>query len=389
MSSEKRSNLMQCIKCKKEIPSGSTFCNHCGKKQATEKRRSRKRANGQGSVYKLPGNRAKPYAVVLPATYDYNGGKKQSYYGYYTTKTEALNALNDVISKGVTDNIGLSLTQIFNEWKTLKFRELSKSAVSNYNAAFKFFEPIKDKKFKDIKAVDVQEVIDHAVEQKKKRATCEKIRSLYSQLCQYAMSIDLITQNYAKFLKLPSIDKKEKEIFTPEEISCFKAAASESDTAKIVMILIYTGMRINELFLMKKQNVYLESECPYMIGGLKTDAGKDRVLPLHSRIVPYIDYFMSQPGAYLISNSKGGMKSYRNFKDREYYPLLDTLGIDRQKTLHCTRHTFATALQAQGTAPEDIIKLMGHTDYSTTTENYVHQQLDQLSKAVQRLTFCK
>lgn len=378
---------MQCIKCKKEIPSGSIYCNHCGKKQTTEKRRSRKRANGQGSVRKLSGNRSKPWAVVLPAQYTDTGKELRTYLSYHPTKTEALNALNAVIAKGVSGAECYTLRQIYEEWERLKFRDLTRSSKDAYRAAYQYFEPLENRKFKDIKAVDVQEVIDHAVEQKKKRATCEKIRSLYSQLCQYAMSIDLITQNYAKFLKLPSIDKKEKEIFTPEEIGRFKVAASESDTAKIVMILIYTGMRINELFLMKKQSVHLEAECPYMIGGLKTDAGKDRVLPFHPQIVPYIDYFMSQPGAYLISNSKGGMKSYRNFKDREYYPLLDTLGIDRTKTLHCTRHTFATALQAQGTAPEDIIKLMGHTDYSTTTENYVHQQLGQLSEAVRKLSF--
>ena len=380
---------MQCIKCKKEIPDGSAFCNYCGKKQATEKRRSRKRANGQGSVIKLSGNRTKPWAVTLPATYDNAGNKKQSYYGYYTSKTAALNALNAVIAKGVSGAECCDLKQIYSEWKTQKFRDLTKSSIGAYEAAYQYLEPLESRKFKDIKAVDVQKIVDHAAESGKKRATCEKIRSLYSQLCQYAMSIDLITQNYAKFLKLPSMDKKEKEIFTPEEIKRFESAASENDTAKIVMILIYTGMRINELFLMKKQNVHLEAEFPYMIGGLKTDAGKDRILPLHSRIVPYIDYFMSQSGTYLISNSKGGMKSYRNFKDREYYPLLDTLGIDCTKTLHCTRHTFATALQAQGTAPENIIKLMGHSDYSTTTENYVHQQLDQLSKAIQRLAFCK
>jgi integrase len=375
---------MICIKCKKAIPDGSTFCNFCGKKQTAEKRRSRKRANKQGSVYKLSGNRAKPYAVVLPATYDSEGNKKQSYYGYYATKTEALNALNDVISKGVTDNIGLSLTQIFNEWKTLKFRELSKSAVSNYNAAFKFFEPIKDKKFKDIRAIDVQQLVDSAVELGKSRATCEKIRNLYSQLCQYAMSIDLITQNYAKFLVMPTMEKAEKEPFTPEEVEKIAAAAEYDETAMIIMIFFYTGFRINELFQLTKENVHLENDIPYFVGGMKTEAGKDRIIPIHSKILPYVKHFAQKDSKYLIPNTKGGMTHYRRFKDDRYFPLLEKLGIKR-RTPHCTRHTFATGLQAKDTKPEDIIRLMGHTDYKTTTENYIHQQLEQLKKSIENL----
>lgn len=375
---------MQCIKCKKEIPDGSTFCNFCGKKQTAEKRRSRRRANGQGSVIKLSGNRTKPYAVMLPASYDDNGNKKQRYYGYYSTKTEALNVLNELITRGVNDNIGLSLSQTYEEWSSLKFRELSKSAVSNYNAAYKFFQPLRDKKFKDIRAIDVQQIVDSAVELGKSRATCEKIRNLYSQLCQYAMSIDLITQNYAKFLVMPAMEKAEKEPFTPEEVEKIAVAAEYDETAMIIMIFFYTGFRINELFQLTKENVHLENDIPYFVGGMKTEAGKNRIIPIHSRILPYVKHFAQKESKYLIPNTKGGMTHYRRFKDDRYFPLLEKLGIKR-RTPHCTRHTFATGLQAKDTKPEDIIRLMGHTDYKTTTENYIHQQLEQLKKSIENL----
>ena len=61
---------MLCVKCKKEITEGSLFCNWCGKKQTAEKKRSRKRANSQGSVYKLSSNRTKPWIAMLPCKYD-------------------------------------------------------------------------------------------------------------------------------------------------------------------------------------------------------------------------------------------------------------------------------------------------------------------------------
>lgn len=49
-----------CVKCHADLPESAHFCPYCGKKQVTEKKH-RKRANGTGSIYKLPGNRAKPW----------------------------------------------------------------------------------------------------------------------------------------------------------------------------------------------------------------------------------------------------------------------------------------------------------------------------------------
>lgn len=64
--------------------------------------------------------------------------------------------------------------------------------------------------------------------------------------------------------------------------------------------------------------------------------------------------------------------------------LLERLGITR-KSPHSTRHTFATLLQAKGAKPEDLIKVIGHADYETTTENYIHQNIDKLSEMIELL----
>lgn len=45
---------MKCIKCKKEIPDESLYCNYCGKKQERPEKNIKSRCNGQGTVYKRP-----------------------------------------------------------------------------------------------------------------------------------------------------------------------------------------------------------------------------------------------------------------------------------------------------------------------------------------------
>ena len=73
---------------------------------------------------------------------------------------------------------------------------------------------------------------------------------------------------------------------------------------------------------------------------------------------------------------------------RNYYPYLKKLGIPK-KTPHSTRHTFATMLQACGAKPEDLIKVIGHADYETTTENYIHQDISKLADMVELLKIDK
>lgn len=197
------------------------------------------------------------------------------------------------------------------------------------------------------------------------------------------MSQDIISQNYAQFLKMPKSDKKEKEIFSTSDIKILLSHDSD-ETAMIILMLIFSGMRIGELFDIKKENVYLDDVPPRIIGGKKTEAGTNRIIPIHSQILKYIKYFYDKPGKYLISNSQGQRMSENNFRNREYYPYLEDHNIEK-KSPHSTRHTFATMLQAEGAKPEDLIRVIGHTDYKTTTENYIHQDITKLSEMIEKL----
>ncbi|MEG2834368.1 MAG: tyrosine-type recombinase/integrase, partial [Ruthenibacterium sp.] len=84
--------------------------------------------------------------------------------------------------------------------------------------------------------------------------------------------------------------------------------------------------------------------------------------------------------AYLLTTGSGTIMNVGNFRSRDYYPLLEKLNIPK-KSPHCTRHTFASLMAVAGARPEDLQKIIGHANYSTTAEIYIHADVEQLQKS--------
>jgi len=143
-------------------------------------------------------------------------------------------------------------------------------------------------------------------------------------------------------------------------------------------MLIYTGMRIGELFSLPLEDYH----DTYVVGGEKTDAGRNRVIPIRPEGRGYFSYFATQATGALLLSGFTGDKVVANFRRRNYYPLLDKLDIDR-KSPHATRHTYASRARKAGMPPEILQKILGHADYNTTANIYVHTDVDELIRAVE------
>lgn len=388
---------MNCKKCKREIPEKSIFCPWCGKRQ-TPATHPNKRANGMGSVYKLNGRKSKPWAASVTV------GKERIFLGTYATETEAKRAVESAQINGVSTKNTYTLETLYTEWSDVHFRDLSASGEQGYKTAWKYLQPIAKMKVRELRTTHFQDCIDECAQQFS-RAQCEKIRQLASQLCKKAMEYDLINKNYAQFLSLPKEQTKERAIFTKQEISLLKQHDSD-ERARIILTLIYTGFRPNELFSVTLDNVNLAKG--YIIGGSKTEAGMNRKVPIHPSIQPYIEDWYAKGTSvakvvslnqFLIVNQRGGKMDLKNFRSRQFYPLLLELGIlelpKGQKafskeypprlTPYCTRHTFASLASAAGIKPEILQEIMGHEDYSTTVNYYEHFEIDELQKEFDKL----
>ena len=358
---------MNCVKCKAALPEGAIYCPMCGKKQVPEKRKALKRANGTGTVYKLQGRRKRPWVAA----------KNKVVIGYYERKTDALETLERLSGKDLTERYNMTFSEVFEAWKVEHYKEIGPKGVESYDRAFAVFSPIHEKKFRDLRTADFQSVLD--AHMKKSHSTVSKYKQLLTQMSQWAIREEICTTNFAKFVRLPENTRKEKEIFSDADIA--KLERDGSETAKIILMLIYTGMRIGELFYLPLQDYYEN----YVIGGEKTEAGRNRIIPIRPEGRPYFEYFAAQADGPLLLSGYVGQHVPQNFAKRDFHPLLKKLGIER-KTPHSTRHTYASWARKNGMPPEVLQKILGHANYTTTANIYVHTDAEELISVVNSIS---
>ncbi len=375
--------MANCIRCRREIPEGSLFCNFCGKKQGGEaapQKRKRRRPRGTGSVYKIGGTRARPWVAV---------DSTKTVLGCYATSGEAVLALDEHNASTVPrERRNYTLRDVYEAWRPNHFSRIGPSGQYSYTSAFQRAEPLHDRRMADLKTEDYQSVIDSATAAGLSRSLCEKQRQLFSQLCQYAMQQDIINKNYASFLVLPTPTAPKDRVLTTEEIGMIREKLNDrrlGETAKIAITLIYTGLRINELLLARVENVHLEER--YMVGGEKTEAGRNRIIPLHREILPFIQGWVSgRTEGWLIATASGNHKTSDNVR-KSFSSLMAACGI-KGVTPHTCRHTAATYMVKAGIPPEALKQILGHRDFSTTVNIYTHTRAADLVAQLDTLKIC-
>lgn len=375
---------MLCKKCKKEIPDGSVFCNHCGKKQTVTAAKHRKRAHGSGTIRK--DTRYKnPYIAIAPST---RNGAGRTYIGAYPDMKTAQAALEEYIKNGRPQLYGASLADVYNLWSDIHYREIQTPEA--WRSYWKWYEPLYDMKISELRTAHFQEIVNKA----KSKATAEKLKSIVMMICRYALENDIINKNYAEFIKIPKFEKKEKVIFTADQINTLWQHTNDK-RVQVILAMIYMGFRIGEIVSLTADNVHLEEG--YVIGGIKTEAGIDRVIPFPPSIPEIKDYFRQWIGE---SNTSTIIPATEKmFRDRWFYPVLNELGMVSGKcikgqwsfedkshlTPHSTRHTFASLSASAGMRPENLQKIIGHADYSTTADIYIHKDVSELINEMSKL----
>lgn len=348
-----------------------------------------KRANGSGSIVKLSGNRRRPYAVRVSCRDKYGKIKQValSYHSKAAEAQEALDAYNRSRAAGLAaapDQLEMTVMQVYEGWSGREFKRLGPASVTSYKAAWnKRVSRFAGQKMRNMTLDQWQSILDEDEENSLSQSLINNDAMLIKALYRYSMERDIVAKDYSKYLDIPSVDaKRKRDAFSDLQMAQLEQLAREgfpwADTA---LMLCYTGFRISE-FLELTPFSYHADEC-YLQGGKKTRAGKDRIVPVHPKIKPYLLAWLKKGGSTIISMD-GEPMTAQQYRMVAFPAIAEALGIP-EATPHWCRHTFATRLHAAGVDELTIKWLIGHSTESNITQHYTHATIEQLERAMRKL----
>lgn len=182
---------------------------HTNQKELNLMRTSKKlkTPNSYGGVVKMSNanRRRKPYMVRITTGYEINektGKSTQKYaiIGYAKTREEGLQMLARYHEQPFDLEVGnLTFREIYEAWSTPKYENASRSTINGHRAAYNTCTILYERTFRDLKAGDLQKVIDTCG---KNYPTLKNIKILFNQLYNYAMKNDLCSKDYSRYVDI-------------------------------------------------------------------------------------------------------------------------------------------------------------------------------------------
>lgn len=360
----------------------------------SRKRKTLRLPNGYGSVIKMSNSNRRrcPYQVRITLGYEINektGKSKQKYgiIGYTRTKEEGFQLLAKYHDKPYDLSQGNpTFREIYEKWSEYKYQDASQSTITGYRAAFNACSLIYEYTFRDLTANDLQRVIDTCG---KNIPTLKNIKVLFNQLYAYAIKNNLCSVDYAKYVDLSKYKDKnpnqeDRQPFTKEQIDLLWKN-SKDPYYQMILILIYTGVRINELLNLKKENVDLDKHYFKVISS-KTQSGI-RNVPIGTKILPFFkQWYDSSECEYVFHTPEQKRFLYRNYYDAYFNSLMVRHGF--HQTPHCCRHTCVSLLAEAQVSMTYQKLIVGHKGAMSLTESvYTHIEMSELIKAIDSMYY--
>lgn len=360
--------------------------------------------NGYGGISYLGDNRRNPFRVRITSGWEYNektGKYKQNYstLGYFPTRKAAMIALAKYNESPYDiDASKVTFGEVYEKWYTSIAPNSTQSQLYSISAASKKFEELFDIKMTDIRKKHLQKVFDDNSELS--ISMQDKMKVFLNKLFKYCMEYEIIQKDYSKFVTKTAENKKESihKNFTDEEIKTLwdniglgvPLRFSNKDIRDVypvdtILILIYTGMRPGELLQIENSNINLDER--YMIGGFKTEAGKDRIIPIHDDIFSLVEKRYNEGGKWFVKYKTDDPPKLDQFRTYLFDPIIEKLNMTHLP--HDGRHTFATYANKSEVNPMMVKRIMGHAIDDITQNVYTHVTPQEIVEAVNNITFIK
>lgn len=408
--------LTQCPECELPVSDKATACPHCGyplkpsekQKKPRKSNKRRRLPNGFGQISEIKNrNLRNPFRAMVTVGKTPDGKpicKPLKPESYFATYNDAYAALVEYNKNPYDLEPSITMQELYDKWlpeyeKTVKSTKSATSAWAYCSGVYKM-------RVMDIRARHVKGCMEEGVavirgkEQHPTATMKNQIKSLFNMLLDYALEYELVDRNYSRTFNLTEETvkeiqsvKKEHIAFTDEEMDLLWANASSKQGVDILLIQCYSGWRPQELGLLELKDVDLENWT--FRGGMKTDAGENRVIPIHSRIQDLVLRKYQEAEAlgspYLLNWADSNNRNRKNLKltyaryQKAFERIRDELKLDPNHRPHDGRTHFVTTAKRYGVDEYAIKYMVGHKISDITEKVYTRREFAWLREEIEKI----
>lgn len=409
--------LIKCPECELQVSDKAANCPHCGypmksvAPQRPRKSNKRKRLpNGFGQISEIKGrNLRKPFRAMVSVSKDSQGKpivKPLKPESYFETYNDAYMALVEYNRNPYDLNSDITVKELYEKWTEEYFKTLaSDSGVRTIKNSWSYCSSLYDMRAKDLRARHIKGVMEDGVaiirgEERTPTAGIKaRIKSMFNLMMDYGLEYEIVDRNYARTFDVSDEIVKEQEEarrghipYTDSEMQTLWDNVDKVLWVDVAIIQCYSGWRPQELGLIELANVDLENWT--FTGGMKTEAGRERLVPIHSRIRPLVkkryDEAVELGSKYLFNctdtrtHRSSLMLTYDKYQQR-YNKLRDALKLNPDHRAHDGRKHFVTKAKKYKVDEYAIKYMVGHAINDVTEKVYTQREVLWLQEEIEKI----
>lgn len=417
--------LIKCPECGKDVSDKAKSCPMCGypikeepknitKESRAHQKKRRRLPNGFGQITEIKRqNLRKKYRAMVTVGRNELGKPIQKLLKpecYFTTYNEAYEALVEYHKNPYDLDDGISVSELYEKWMRKEEKISGVELIRGYESVWQYCSSVYNMRVKDLRVRHIKGVLENGIRIEKfgpnkgkevhpTPLVQRRIKGLFTKLLDYAVENELTDHNYARDFSfsnklIEKHDDTEDEAhiaFTEEELNILWSHVDEDPIVGWILVQSYMGWRPKEMMGLKQAD--LNTTNWTITGGMKTRAGKRRIVPIHSRIQPIIEKINQNAiianNGYLFSLAKNGKYSTKSLSYDQYkyrfMTVINKLKLNPDHRPHDCRKTFVTRLKKAGADDMAIKKLVGHQISDITESAYTERDIEWLRIDIERL----
>lgn len=408
--------LIKCPECELQVSDKAQSCPHCGfplqpnvkpRKPRNKNNKRRRLPNGFGQISEIKNrNLRNPFRAMISVGKDTNGRpicKPLKPESYFPTYNDAYTALVEYNKNPYDLDPSITVKELYEKW--LPEYEKTVKSIQSTTSAWAYCSAVYDMRVKDLRARHIKGCMNEGIavsrgeERTPSAATKNLIKTMFNLMLDYALEYELVDKNFSRTFNLSDevikeiVNPKNEHIpFTDEEMDLLWQHVDDDMLTDVLLVQCYSGWRPQEIGLIEIANVDLENGT--FKGGIKTDAGKDRVVPIHPKIRYLVErnYKRAQEigSLYLFNDTSPGNRSkntaltYYRYQ-KWFYNLRDELNLNPAHRLHDARKHFITMAKKYGVDEYAIKYIVGHKISDITEKVYTQRDFEWLKEEIEKI----